>query len=103
MQDVCIPFGRKDGTEDMMLKVTDICSTDTNDPSYCATPADIKVDRSKAVTMQHLGARPIETYPELMGDQFPKKKLGGSSLGVGQTYSYLFPFLLFQTQNTYHF
>lgn len=56
MQDVCIPFWREDGTEDMMLKDTDICSTDPNDPSYCAIPADIKIDRSKAVTMQHLEA-----------------------------------------------
>ena len=31
-----------------MLKVTDICSTNPLDPTYCATPADIKIDRIKA-------------------------------------------------------
>ena len=31
-----------------MLKVTDICSTNPADPTYCATPADIKIDRIKA-------------------------------------------------------
>lgn len=73
MQDVCISFWRDNGTEEMMLKVTDICSTDPNEPSYCATPADIKVNRYKAATMQHLGGRPIETYPEIMDDRFPQK------------------------------
>ena len=31
-----------------MLKVTDICSTNPADPTHCATPADIKIDRIKA-------------------------------------------------------
>ena len=31
-----------------MLKVIDICSTNPADPTYCATPADIKIDRIKA-------------------------------------------------------
>lgn len=30
------------------LKVTDICSTNPADATYCATPADIKIDRIKA-------------------------------------------------------
>ena len=30
------------------LKVTDICSTNPKDASYCATPSDIKIDRIKA-------------------------------------------------------
>ena len=34
--------------DDVMLKVTDICSTNPADPTYCATPADIKIDRIKA-------------------------------------------------------
>ena len=33
---------------DVELKVTDICSTNPQDPTYCATPADIKIDRIKA-------------------------------------------------------
>ena len=39
-----------DGTvrDDVELKVTDICSTNPQDPTYCATPADIKIDRIKA-------------------------------------------------------
>lgn len=57
----------------MMLKVTDICSTDPNDPSHCATPADIKVVRAKVQVMQYLTGRPLESLPELMGDQFPEK------------------------------
>ena len=28
--------------------MTDICSTNPKDPTYCATPADIKIDRIKA-------------------------------------------------------
>ena len=43
---------------DMMLKVTDICSTDPNDPTHCATPADIKVDRTKAKIMEQIGSVP---------------------------------------------
>ncbi|KAL2053882.1 hypothetical protein ABVK25_005811 [Lepraria finkii] len=39
-----------DGTvrDDIQLKVTDICSTNPQDPTYCATPADIKIERKKA-------------------------------------------------------
>lgn len=66
MQDVCISFWKEDGTSDMILKVTDICSTDPNDPTHCATPADIKIDRSKAKIMEQLGT-------DLPGDQYPEK------------------------------
>ena len=31
----------------MLVKVTDICSTDPSDPTHCATPNDIKMDRAK--------------------------------------------------------
>lgn len=65
MQDVCISFWNEDGSSDMMLKVTDICSTDPNDPTSCATPADIKVDRTKAKIMEKLGSAPTgDVYPE---------------------------------------
>lgn len=32
----------------MMLKVTDICSTDPKDPTHCSNPSEIKIDRQKA-------------------------------------------------------
>lgn len=65
MQDVCISFWKEDGSSDMMLKVTDICSTDPNDPTHCATPGDIKVDRTKAKIMEKLDSAPtVDVYPE---------------------------------------
>ena len=64
-QDVCISFWKEDGSSDMMLKVMDICSTDPTDPTHCATPMDIKIDRSKAEVMEKLSAVPGgDTYPE---------------------------------------
>ena len=66
MQDVCISYWKEDGSSDMMLKVTDICSTDPNDPTHCATPADIKIDRTKAKIMEKLDSTP-------QGDQYPEK------------------------------
>ena len=75
MQDVCISFWKEDGTSDMMLKVTDICSTDPNDPTHCATPADIKIDRNKAMVMEHINAGggngPAD--PRLQGNVYPEK------------------------------
>lgn len=50
----------------MMLKVTDICSTDPSDPTYCATPADIKVDRTKVQMMEKLNHH-------VDGDVYPEK------------------------------
>lgn len=66
MQDVCISFWNEDGSSDMMLKVTDICSTDPSDPTYCATPADIKVDRTKVQMMEKLNHH-------VEGDVYPEK------------------------------
>ena len=64
MQDVCVSFWRGDGIfTDMMLKVTDICPTDTADPSACNTPMDIKVDRDKVRTLFDLPSEPV-------GDEF---------------------------------
>jgi hypothetical protein len=74
MQDVCISFWKNDGSSDMMLKVTDICSTDPNDPTHCATPADIKVDRGKAQIMEKLTTpSDLQSHPELMGDEYPEQ------------------------------
>lgn len=65
-QDVCISFWKENGSSDMILKVTDICSTDENDPTHCATPMDIKLDRTKAGIMEGLPAGPS-------GDEYPEK------------------------------
>ena len=67
MTDVCISFWREDGLSDMMLKVTDICSTDPTDPSHCPTPADIKVDRHKVATMEKISG----SSPLISGTQYP--------------------------------
>lgn len=76
MQDVCISFwnGKSgEASSDMMLKVTDVCSTDPNDPTHCEKPGDIKVDRTKVRIMQGLWDDPskqLEDYPQLRGDQY---------------------------------
>ncbi|KAL8786767.1 MAG: hypothetical protein Q9213_002588 [Squamulea squamosa] len=77
MQDVCISFWNeetaKEKQSDMILKVTDVCSTDPNDPTACLTPYDIKIDRSKAAIMQHLnleGMPPMEEQAALNGTEF---------------------------------
>ena len=73
MQDVCISFWKADGKSDMILKVTDICSTDPNDPSHCATPGDIKIDRGKAKVMEGFGAQPDKSVPQIQGSEYPEK------------------------------
>lgn len=77
MQDVCISFWNEETEQlkqsDMILKVMDVCSTDPNDPTHCATPYDIKIDRSKAQIMEHLGGpeHPSqEDNPALNGNEF---------------------------------
>ena len=69
MQDVCISFWKEDGSQDMMLKVTDICSTDPNDPSHCASPVDIKIDRTKASIMEGAAL----DSPAITGNAYPDK------------------------------
>ena len=75
MQDVCIAFFKEDWSTDMMLKVTDICSTDPNDPTHCATPNDIKIDRSKAKIWSGHGNDQLENVPEVQGHSYPNKIL----------------------------
>ena len=80
MQDVGISFWALNWTTDMMLKVTDICCTDPNDPSCCATPNDIRVERSKARvwwsgTDPSVGNTPLEQDSRFNGDQFPMQML----------------------------
>ena len=68
LQDVCI--GIFTMTDDMITKVTDICSTDPNDPSHCATPEDIKLPKKKIQTIYHYKGK-TEDVPELQGVQHP--------------------------------
>ena len=71
MQDVCISIWPEGDTPDMLIKVTDICSTDPSDPTYCATPNDIKMDRAK---VQILYGIPGDgsSDPALQGDRYSK-------------------------------
>ena len=75
MQDVCISFWKEDGSQDMMAKVTDICSTDPNDPTHCETPADIKLDRLKVSIMEGQTGQPVENFPDFAPEksEFPEK------------------------------
>lgn len=75
MQDVCISFwnGKQQGQgqSDMMLKVTEVCSTDPNDPTHCAKPGDIKIDRSKAKIMElSPGDGDVKDIKQVNGSQF---------------------------------
>ncbi|MCJ1478382.1 hypothetical protein MMC13_007062 [Lambiella insularis] len=52
---VCVSFWPEGSyTNDMIAKVTDICSIDPTDPSHCASPSDIKVDRAKVQVMYNI-------------------------------------------------
>lgn len=75
MQDVCISFWNGKlagkGQSDMILKVTDICSTDPTDPTHCAKPGDIKIDRTKAKIMEQIpGNEPLKSVKQVNGNQF---------------------------------
>ncbi|KAL8661965.1 MAG: hypothetical protein Q9168_008324 [Polycauliona sp. 1 TL-2023] len=77
MQDVCVSFwpeGDNPDTStspDMIGKVTDICSTDPKDPTHCATPSDIKLDRAKVQVMYKVRS-PGKDNPDLQSPVFPK-------------------------------
>lgn len=75
MQDACISIWNDTNYEknDVMLKITDICSTNPRDPTYCATPADIKIDRIKAQLLFHLSDG---TQPPLPADNVAALKYG---------------------------
>lgn len=75
MQDVCISFWngkqKENGQSDMILKVTDVCSTDPNDPTHCAKPGDIKIDRSKARIMEQVkGDGDVKGIKQVNGNHF---------------------------------
>ena len=65
MQDVCISFWGASG-RDGMVKVTDVCSTDPKDESYCESPSDLKLDRKK-IEIVETGA----AQHTLGGTQYP--------------------------------
>ena len=77
MPDVCISFWSADWKTDMMLKVTDVCSTDPSKPNACKKPGDIKIDRTKAKIWSHHGGdpRPAEEIPGLGGDSFAEETI----------------------------
>ncbi|KAG8529663.1 uncharacterized protein KY384_005144 [Bacidia gigantensis] len=64
LQDVCIAIFTM--TDDMIAKVTDICSIDPGDPSHCASPNDIKLPKKKIQTINHYKGK-TEEVPELNG------------------------------------
>ncbi|KAL8784381.1 MAG: hypothetical protein Q9213_003981, partial [Squamulea squamosa] len=68
--DICISFWDEHWQTDMMLKVTDICSTDPNKPNSCRQPGDIKIDRTKAKIWSGQGgdSREAKNIPGLDGD-----------------------------------
>ncbi len=73
MQDVCISL-RSEGpnpSPDMIVKITNIYSTDPSDPTYSATPYDIKVDRA---LVQVLSAITVKSSadPNLQLPVYPK-------------------------------
>ncbi|KAL8837005.1 MAG: hypothetical protein Q9170_002694 [Blastenia crenularia] len=77
MQDVCISFWPEGDTPststfpDMIAKVTDICSTDPNDPTYCASPSDVKLDRAKVQVMYSIPS-PGKDDAALQSPVYPK-------------------------------
>ena len=71
MQDVCISFITEQWSQDMILKVADVCCTDVNDPSCCHTPNDIKIDRTKAQILEGFSGKDQESTPQLSGAEFP--------------------------------
>lgn len=74
MQDVCISLWPESGGPDMIVKVMDICSTDPSDPTYCATPADIKIDRAKVQMLYNI-PDPRLRGPRSVGCQVSKRNL----------------------------
>ena len=56
-QDICISLWNETGFEggktDIMVKVTDICSTDPSDPAYCPDPSHIMIDRIRGYQLYH--------------------------------------------------
>ena len=73
MQDVCVSFITPQWSQDMILKVTDICCTDVNDPNCCHSPNEIQIDRTKAQILFGFSGQDQTTTPELNGSEMPGK------------------------------
>lgn len=58
-------------TPDMIVKVTDICSTDPADPTHCADPTYIKVDRAKVQVLYQIPS-PGASNPDLQQPVYPR-------------------------------
>lgn len=92
MQDVCVSFWPEGDTPDtstfpdMIAKVTDICSTDPDDPTHCATPSDIKLDRAKIQVMYKVPS-PGKDNPDLQKPVYPKGTFWHLTKCVRQTLS----------------
>ena len=71
MQDVCLSLWPEDQGADFIIKVTDICSTDPSDPTYCATPNDIKLDRAKVQVLYNIQGAGSDD-PELQLPKYPR-------------------------------
>ena len=69
LQDLCV--GIFTMTDDMIAKVTDVCSIDPSDPAHCATPEDIKLPKKKIATIYHYHGA-MEDHPELQGYSHPE-------------------------------
>ena len=82
MQDVCVSFITPQWSQDMILKVTDVCCTDVNDPSCCHSPNEIKIDRTKAQILFGFSGQDQKTTPELSGSEMPGKSYVFLSISI---------------------
>ena len=81
MQDACISIWNESNynNSDVMLKITDICSTNPADPTYCPDPSTIKIDRIKAHLLFHLNDKalpplsPNKVAALKTGTEYPRK------------------------------
>lgn len=55
----------------MILKVTDICCTDINDPTCCHSPNEIRIDRTKAQILFGFSGLDQKYVPQLNGSEMP--------------------------------
>lgn len=71
MQDVCISLWPEGKGGDHIVKVTDVCSTDPDDPTHCADPTQIKVDRAKVQVLYQIPGAGIDDE-DLQKPVYPK-------------------------------
>ena len=91
LQDVCVAiFTMKD---DIIAKVTDICGTDPNNPSHCASPENIKLPKKKVQTIYYYKGK-TEDVPELQSAQHPEQIYWNFAKCLGEVCLSVFFFLL---------